>query len=435
MKTNDKKLGRRGFIKGVGASLLGLQGLDLIAKEAQATTITDRLTAGPAAAGSYPEWFPLWQDIEKMAQKEGALSVSAWGGPNAKHHFTKACQDFEKRYKIKTTYFHGDWFSAQQKVLNDRKRGKLTDGEIDVIFLWGKPFANLFEGDGIWEVPVLNILPNARKIAYRPELGWFVHDMAPTYSTFVPHINWQLYYLYNKKKYRKDQVPATVDGVLEWAKAHPGEFTYCDPNRGGSGHTWIMQLIYSITGGYEKYAFKPFDLDKTANWDILWNYLNELKKYMYQPGTFPQGNRAAAQLFYAEEVNFLPMWNAGVNMDILLGSCDPEIVGMFIPKPALASPCDGFTITFNSSHKAASLLFLNYLTSIEVQKNVAETAHAWPVVTEAWDHVSEKEKSLPAYPDKDLLKWRDLGTIYARHAKYMFHMMTEWIDKVGKKPV
>jgi putative spermidine/putrescine transport system substrate-binding protein len=127
------------------------------------------------------------------------------------------------------------------------------------------------------------------------------------------------------------------------------------------------------------------------------------------------------------------MWDTMISEDIKAGSCDPDMVGMFVPKPALASPCDGFTIPFNAANKAAALLFLNYLTSPETQKQMVETIGSLPVVTEAWDLVSEEEKNMPYHPYKNLREWRDLGTIYARHGKYMFHMMTEWIDKVAKK--
>ncbi|MFH1932309.1 MAG: extracellular solute-binding protein [Pseudomonadota bacterium] len=432
----DKKVSRRRFIgrsiTAVGGTLLGIQGLDTIVREAKAAQVTERLTATANPQDGYPEWFPIWEDIEKMAKKEGAVNVTAWGPPSAKRHFMKACEDFTNKYGIKAKYTHGDWFAAQERVVSDRKRGKLTGGDTDCIFLWGKPFANLFEANCVWEVPIIYIIPNAREIAYRPEMGYFVHDMVPTYGTFVPHINWKLLYAYNKKKYRRDQIPNTVDGILDWAKEHPGEFTYCDPLKGGSGHTWIMQLIYTITGGYEKYAYLPFTLEKTKNWHILWNYLNELEKYMYQPGTYPQGNSATAQLFCAGEANFIPIWAYEFAEKIKAGSCDPNIVGMFEPEPALASPYDGFTIPFNAAHKAAGLVFLNYITSLEVQKNVGNIIGSLPAVGKAWDLVSDNNKSLPCYPFKNLMEERDMKRMYGRHGKYMFYMMTEWVKKVAK---
>lgn len=423
-------IGRRGFLAGAGAAALG--GLSPVAREAHAAKLNDDLTTGPQSPASYPSWFPSWEDIEKAAKKEGRVGVTAWGSPSAQTHFNRVCQEFTRKTGITAQYTHGDWFAAQQKILGEVKAKKMA-GDIDCIFLWGQPFANLLEGGGVWEVPFLDVLPNARKIPYRAELGRFVHDMVPTYGAYVPHVNWQDCFVYNKKKYKRSDMPETVDGALDWAKKHPGEFTYCDPNKGGSGHTWIMQLIYSLTGGYEKYAFKPFKIEETKNWTVLWTYLNDLKKYMYKPGTFPQGNKQVSQLFCAGEITFTVNWNSIMSEEINAGACDPAILGMYVPKPSICSPSDGFTIPFNAPYKAAALVFLNYLTSIEVQKQVAETMGSYPVVTEAWDALSDKDKNAPYQPERNLRQWRDLGTIYARHGKYMFHMMTEWIDKVARK--
>ena len=95
--------------------------------------------------------------------------------------------------------------------MNEVKDEK-ESGSIDAIFLWGKPFSNLMQGGGVWEVPILDILPNARKIAYRPELGRFVHDMVPTYGTFVPHVNYQNCFVYNKKRHKKEEMPLMSQG-------------------------------------------------------------------------------------------------------------------------------------------------------------------------------------------------------------------------------
>ena len=354
------------------------------------------------------------------------------GRPHRQKALQRNLPQLRKKYGIKTDYTHGDWFTAQQKVLTD-VANKRMQGDIDCIFLWGKPFANLLEGNGVWEVPFLNLLPNARKIAYRAELGRMVHDMVPTYGMFVPHVNWQDCFFYNKKKYKREEMPDDVTGVLEWAKKHPGEFTYCDPNKGGSGHTWVMQMIYSLTGGYEKYAFKPFSEEVAKNdWKPLWDYLKELEPYTYKSGTYPQGNHAVSQLFAAEEITFMPNWNSTVGPDVEGGSMDPEIVGCYVPKPSICSPCDGFTIPFNAPNKAAALLWLDYATSVEVQKTIPTNVQAYPVVTEAWDALPDEVKNAPYQPTNDLKNWRDLGTIYARHGKYMFHMMTEWVDKIAR---
>lgn len=424
---------RRGFIRAAGTAGLGLTALAHVAREARGATLNADLTMEPTAnpASAYPEWFPSWDRVIELAKKEGRVQVSAWGGSEVKVHYNKLVKSFEKTYGIKTEYNHGDWFSAQQQVLGDVKN-KEENGKIDVIFLWGKPFSNLLQGNGVWEVPMLNLLPNARKIAYRPELGRFVHDMVPTYGAFVPHINWQNCFVYDKSKYKRSDMPDNVDGALEWAKAHKGEFTYCDFNKGGSGHTFGMMLIYQLTGGYSKYAFKPYDASiADKDWGPLWDHLTELEQYCYQPGTYPQGNSALAQLFSAGEISFCPNWDSVMGAQVKQGFLDPDRLGMYVPKPGIFSPLDGFTIPVNAPNKAAALLFLNHITSVESQMSIAEMG-SYPAVTDAWDASPQTIKDEPWHPEKDLRAWRDLGTVGARHGEYMFRMMQDWVDKIAR---
>ena len=429
-------IARRGFIRVAGTAGLSLTALGFVgSEEARAAKFNPDLTmeANPNAAFGYPKWFPSWAELERLAKAEGKVNVSAWGGPETKDHFGKVCAAFEKASGIKATYTHGDWFAAQQQVLNEVK-DKKEQGSIDAIFLWGKPFSNLMQGGGVWEVPILDILPNARKIAYRPELGRFVHDMVPTYGTFVPHVNWQDCYVYNKKKFKREEMPKNVTGVLDWAKKNKGQFTYCDVNKGGSGHTWVMMLIYELTGGYEKYAFRSFSKELAdSDWKPLWDYLKELEQYCYKPGTYPQGNNAVAQLFASGEVTFCPNWDAVMAQGVIGGTLDPDILGIFVPEPGIYSPMDGYTIPVNASNKAAALLFLNYITSVEAQMQVPRVIGAYPVVTEAWDKLTDKDRKQPWVPVENLRDWRDLGKVGGRHGEYMFHMMTQWVDKIARK--
>ena len=428
-------IARRGFVRVAGSAALSLTALGYVGREARGAAFRPDLTMepNPNPAYAYPKWFPSWEEITQQAKKEGQVLVSAWGSPEAKEMFNKFCTQFERKTGIKAVYRHGDWFSAQQQVLNDVKERK-EQGSIDTIFLWGKPFSNLMQGGGVWEVPILDILPNARKVAYRPELGRFVHDMVPTYGTFVPHINYQDCFVYDRKKYKLTDLPQRVDGVLEWAKKNKGQFTYCDVNKGGSGHTWVMMLIYTLTGGYEKYAFRPYVKEVAQNdWKPLWDYLKELEPYLYRPGTYPQGNNAVAQLFSAEEITLCPNWDTTMGPEVKAGRLDPERLGMYVPEPGIFSPSDGFTIPMNAPHKAAALLFLDYITSVEAQIEIPRIMTAYPVVTDAWEALPEKERAQPWHPVQNLRAWRDLGRIGARHGEYMFHMMTEWVDRIARK--
>lgn len=425
---------RRGFIRAAGTAGLSLTALGMVGREARAATLNPDLTmaATENPNWSYPDWFPSWDRIVELARAEGTVLVSAWGGPEVKDHFEKLVASFQQEYGITAEYRHGDWFSAQQQVLGDVDRG-VENGRIDVIFLWGQPFSNLMQGNGIWEVPILDLLPNSRMIAYRPEMGRFVHDMVPTYGTFVPHLNYQNCFVYDKSRYSREEMPNNVAGVLDWSKKHPGEFTYCDFNKGGSGHTWGMMLIYELTGGYSKYAFRPYDAAVAdADWGPLWDYLSEIADHMYQPGSYPQGNAAVAQLFSAGEISLCPNWDTVMSGQVKQGFLDPDRLGVYVPEPGIYSPYDGFTIPVNAPNKAAALLFLNHITSVESQKNIVEGVGGYPAVTAAWDAAPQEVRNQPWHPEKDLRAWRDLGHVGARHGEYMFRMMSEWVDRIAR---
>jgi putative spermidine/putrescine transport system substrate-binding protein len=73
--------------------------------------------------------------------------------------------------------------------------------------------------------------------------------------------------------------PATADGLMSWAKAHPGKFMYAVPRNSGPGRTLLMGLPYLLG-----------DSDPTnpaTGWAKTWNYLAELNKYItsYPPKT------------------------------------------------------------------------------------------------------------------------------------------------------
>jgi putative spermidine/putrescine transport system substrate-binding protein len=74
-------------------------------------------------------------------------------------------------------------------------------------------------------------------------------------------------------------VPTTVQGVLDWAKAHPGRFEYARPANSGPGRTWLMALPYML-GDKDP-------TDPTNGWANTWAYLKDLGQYInvYQTGT------------------------------------------------------------------------------------------------------------------------------------------------------
>ncbi|NQS88813.1 extracellular solute-binding protein [Patescibacteria group bacterium] len=406
--------------------------------------LEERTTTQFMPEKTWPEWmYPYnWDKIIEQAKREGEVKIMGFGSPDEKAFYLELARKFTEKYGIKARYNHGGWFTAVQTVKTEKDLG-VTEGEIDIVFLWGQPFHDLYEYEGIWNAPIVEMIPNAKKIPNYPPGIKYYHDMYPTGGTYVTPWVWIDGFLYNKKKWTRAELPDTLEGLLDWAKKHPGEVAYCDPMKGGSGHTYILSLIYALTGGYDKYAFKDFEKyeeELMANWDTLWIWLNELEKYLYKKTPYPAGNAQTIKLFEAGEISLIPMWATYIRQHITSGELDPETVGFYIPKPTIAQPFDGYAITFNSTHKAAALLFINYALSEEIQRKVSGAIGALPTDMNAWYKEAEVNPELtidaPWWPSKkewDYRTWIEKGPFWTRGAAVMNKMMEEWEENVARK--
>ena len=421
-----------------------LVGAVLVGATVTGSSPQERTTTQFMPEETWPEWMhPYdWDKIVEQAKKEGELLIIGFGSPDEKAFYIELARMFEEKYGIKATYDHGGWFTAVETVKDEKGRG-VTEGTYDLLFLWGKPFWDLYTYGGIWDAPITAIVPNARKIPVYPPGIKYYHDMYPTYGTFITPWPWIDVFLYNKKKWTREELPDTLEGLLDWAKEHPGEAAYCDPMKGGSGHTYTLGILYTLTGGYDKYAYKDFEKYKdelTANWDILWDWLNELEKYLYPVTPYPAGNAPTIKLFEAEEVSLIPMWTTYIRQHIRSGELDPDVVGVYIPKPTIPVPFDGYTIAFNASHKAAALLYLNFVLSEEVQRMAPDAIGTLPVVLDAWYKAAEVNPQVtidaPWFPLKeewDYRTWLEKGPFWTRHAGVMFDHMDRWEEEVARK--
>ncbi len=405
------------------------------------TTVTKTVGAEITELNERNVYSLTWDQIEELAKKEGEVIWYGFGSTYERDFFTELCQQFQAETGIKCTYVHGSWFDTVQKIISEKEAGKEV-GEIDVVLAWSKPFAMAYEAGAVWDVNLAEIIPNAKGI---PFVARYFHDMYPTNGRHLPILAWWVGFLYRKDllKY-PDDVPKSFDELLDWVKKNPGKFTYCDPNKGGSGHTFLIGLAEWFYG-YDKFAFAKFSEERAkeifyskGKYDMnFWEYLNELEKYMYQPGNYPQGNKATIELFEAGEVILIPMWISITMQEVEAGRLDPDWVGMYIPEPTMPGPFDGVFIPFNAPHKAAALVFINWLLSDKVQALIPQKIGAYPAVTEAWNLVPDEVKKKPWWPINDpyndLVKWRSYGPLWYRHADYMFWMMQTWVDEVARK--
>jgi len=378
-----------------------------------------------------------WDRVVEAAKKEGEVVVAGFGSVS-EHDFYRALgREFEKKYKIKFRYQDVGWFKVVQKLKSEKENG-VEVGNIDAVLIVSKPFFDGYKEGLWWDVPIVDLIPNAKDIPY---LAKYFHDLYPTYGRHVPIVQWQLAMLYNKKWVEEGKMsppPKSMDQLLDWVKKNPGLFAYCDPNKGGAGHTWLITVAYYING-YENYAFKPFDKKRADRLlKPVFDYLNKLEPYLYKAEPYPGGNKAAIDLLELGEIGMTPMWTSITYQEIKAGRLDPKMVGIYIIEPGMASGgFDGYAIPFNAPHKNAALLWINFMLSKNVQRRIAKEIGAYPILTSAMPKKLKFEgvngfgiwfpKNVSFFDWRDPLKRPE---IWYRNAEYMFYMMKRWREGV-----
>lgn len=74
------------------------------------------------------------------------------------------------------------------------------------------------------------------------------------------------------------QPPSTPQQLLDWAKAHPGQFIYANPDNSGPGRVLLMGLPYMLGDSNPQ--------DPVHGWSKTWAYLKELGRYIqYYPSS------------------------------------------------------------------------------------------------------------------------------------------------------
>ena len=376
---------------------------------------------------------PSWDEIVAKAKQQGKVVWYGYGAEWDKMFYKKLAKEFEKKYGIKVEYVHGSWFDAVQKLIAEKKAGK-KESSFDLVFTWSVPFKQAWDAGVVWKFPIAYAIPNAKNVVDAGLLEYT--DMVPTHGTFLPFVWWQVAFLYNKEKVKDP--PKSLDELLDWVKKHPGRFTYSDPNKGGSGHTFLITIIEWLYGYDKYYGLEGCPKDVVESWYkkspkgySLWEYLNELEKYMYQPGTYPAGNSAAMELFARGIVWLEPQWLDVTAEWVKEGRVDPNIVGMYIPDPAIAvGGFDGLFIPANAPHKEAAMVLANFLLSKEVQKKlVVERGGIYPVVKGVWEEIPQEVKNQPYYVPIEEVTSR----FWFRHGECMEQAMKLWVDEVVRK--
>lgn len=309
----------------------------------------------------------------------GVINVWTDGDTNISDWLTnKVAPAFEKaypQYTVKVTTVRGvgnGVADIMQRALAAKQTG--ADPQAEVFDANVSSYPDLVKA-GLFEKLDATNIPNAKDVIEAAYLN--------EYS--MPYRGSQVLLAYDSSKVPENEVPKTFADLLAWVKAHPGEFVYCRPDKGGSGGNFVVRAIYEATGK-DPSIFKPLATDETPDPAITdkfagaWELLSSIDSSIYGEGAYPAGNNPVLQLLANGSVSMATVWSDQALQALEQGVL-PENIKLTqftdLPMPGGYTP---FSVPTNAANKQGALDFVNFMLSVDGQRSVVENIGGFPAV-------------------------------------------------------
>lgn len=244
------------------------------------------------------------------------------------------------------------------KLIIEKQAGK-KNGVIDILWVNGENFKTLKEA----EVLAKNTLENIKNKDLLKE-STTVKDFGENINGLeVPFGEAQFNFIYNTKN---GEVPFNGwETLTEYVKKNPGRFTY--PNvTNFTGSAFVRNLAIDMLGHDNVQNMSPEELKQNLN--IVWNYLNEIKPYLWRKGeTYPESEGKLDLLYSSGEVDVTMGYTINkVNSKIESGDY-PETSQSFLLNKGTLFNNHYLAIPANAQNKEGALIVINELISPEIQ--------------------------------------------------------------------
>ncbi len=248
------------------------------------------------------------------------------------------------------------------RILAAKQAGK-GSGDID-LYEDGINFVAQGTKDGVWEQLSTDAIPNLGNVN--------AQTMKDVDNYAIPYRSSAVVLAYDSTKVANP--PKTLDELLAWIKANPGQFAYNDPSTGGSGSSFVQTVIYKDLPEEDIHNSDPSVM---AKWDSGFNTLKELGQYVYGKGIYPKKNQGTLDLLMNGEVSIIPAWSDMVLQQLNEGLL-PDTIKMQQITPGFNGGPTYLMVNSASEKKEAIYQFLDFVLSPEAQAVVVEKMNGFP---------------------------------------------------------
>lgn len=350
-------------------ALLGA-GMLTLAACSTATGATDG-GAGPAdAAGAFAAGTGTWDDV--LAEADGQeVSLWMWGGDergNAYVDDVLAPAAAEVGVTLRRVPI-ADTADALNRILAEQQAGE-TDGAVDLLWVNGENFRTGVQAEA-WACGWAERLPNATYLD--PEDPLLLSDFGtPVEGCESPWHKAQFVLAYDSADVLEP--PTTLAGLLDWAQANPGRFTYPAPPD-FTGSAFVRQALYAVAGGPQDVPAGPADDGAAALTEDLWTALGGLAPSLWRGGdTYPRDVTQLDELFAGDQVSFTMTYGPATLDALVADGTFPATTRVLRLADGTLGNASFLAIPANAAHAAGAMVVADLALAPDQQLAKADPA-------------------------------------------------------------
>lgn len=307
-----------------------------------------------------------WAQIEAKARGAEVTFMMWQGSPDLNAYINDFVKPkLKEYYGIDLKIVGGQGTEIVQLIMSE-KQANMTSGEVDMVWINGETFFQLKEIEGLWG-PFVEKLPNSSLVDFENKFI-SIDFQQPANGMEAPWSITQFALVHDSIKHPTP--PATLEELAAFVSKYPGSFTISNDF---SGMTLLKSFLAELSGSPDGLN-GPFNEEKYLKLSTqLWDWINNNKKYFWKKGeTFPTEQTKLNQMYANGELSLAYGFGEG-------GIDDKINQGLF-PKSTKAYPWRNGTIKntnylgipYNSTHKSAAMVAINFLMSPEAQLKKAD---------------------------------------------------------------
>jgi len=306
-----------------------------------------------------------WEEIVTKARGQ-TVFWNAWAGDERTNAFIAwAGEQVRNRYGVAVQHVKlSDTAEAVARVVAEKAAGRTAGGSVDLIWINGENFAAM-KRNGLLFGPWTAKAPNYRFVDTDGKKTTTIDFTIPVDGLEAPWGMAQFVFIYDSKALPTP--PSTIKGLLNWAREHPGRFTYPQPPN-FLGTTFLKQALIALIDD-PAVLQKEVDPEKfSAQTAPLWTYLDSLHPVLWRTGkVFPQNGPAQQRLLDDGEVDIALSFEPSEASSLIARGALPESARTFVLEGGTVGNTSFLAVPFNAKAREGAMVLADFLMSPEAQ--------------------------------------------------------------------